>query len=520
MNKTAFIAVGSPVLVLSITSLALTSFVFLRLLPNPFSHYLRLAVLVQVMLIFLQIFWLVLRISANHGKQRHLPESPPSSVYQKVLKPIGGEGIRLLLIAVSTTFLSQGDTFDIFHAYCIATVYAINFSVAYCLSFSPFHYADRYARFLHQHTIYESSKSINKAPVIRKVSLDHKEIHHLHGLIDESPEKPVFNLNFFAPAQNLKHHKLMPILIQNSQQAHLDMIDRLYAISPKNTIHLQLEAGYNEQTIPMDKFYPTEYSPAILEPGQEDDSPQMIQATLSDDTYSEETLLSSSPENFSLLSSSSSGVSEKSSLERFKDLVVWFRWILPIHGASDKESIPTTSPYEIRRSLNKKLSSYTLNSETISLKAPQNRTLYGTIDLEGNTPSESECKNVHEYYRFASFSNKYFDSNPSTSTIDPSFITFGELLTSLPLTYFILYGLSNILRHFAYTLALSPIFMAPNICGLEVFLIGLMLIVKLFSHNYLYQQSTSSYKQSIVVDFCIMLALFCINLSSCYCILS
>lgn len=519
MNPTAFLAVGVPFLVLSIASIATTSLFFLRLLPSPFTHYLRLAVLVQVLMVFLQIFWLVLCMCANHGALKGLPEAPPSSIYQKYLKPIGGEGMRLMMIAVSTTFISSGESFDIFHAYCIATVYATNFSIAYCLSFSPFNYTNRYARFLRQHTIYESSKSINKTPIF---ALDPGSSPYTI-LVDDSPEiKPVFNLDFFAPTRNLAHHKLMPILIQNTQQAHLDMIDRLYAVSPKNTIHLQLETGKSDDlTSIIDEFHPIGISMSVLGSERPHDNLHAIQKSQSEDSYSEETLFNSSPEHSSLLSSSSSGASVKSSRERIRDLLVWFRWILPMYdNGLEERTSATATPYEIRRSLHKKFSSYTLNSESLPLKVLLKRTLYGSVDLENNMPNELECKNVHKFYRFASFSNKYFDSvypntTASTSAIDPSFLRFGELMTELPIFYFVLYGMSNILRHFAYTLTLSLVFLLPNTCSLEVILIGLMVILKLFSYNYLHQQSTSSYKHSIIVDFCIVLPLFCIVLYSC-----
>lgn len=522
METTVFIAVGVPVLVLSMASIAATSLFFLRHIPNPLTHYLRLAVLVQVLMVFLQIFWLVLSMSASYIN-KGLPEDPPNGIYKKFLKPIGGEGFRVFIIAVSTALISSGDSFDIFHAYAIATVYAINFTFAYCSAFSPFNYARRYARFLHQHSIYESSKSLNKPPI---TALDPECLPHPIQ-VDDSPKiKPVFNLESFDIPRNLTHHKLMPILIQNSQQAHLDMIDRLYAVSPRNTIHLQLDAGYNDDRA--SSVNATNSLSPSCNLGSTETYIDFEGSTdpIFKDLKPKETLCNSLSEHSSLLSSSSSGANDKSSRRKIKDIFIWFRWILPISVTGPKDKIITNpSPYQVRRSLHKKFSTYTLNSETLSLKGTLYRPLYSTIDLEINSPCESTRKNVHEFYRFASFSNKYLDSAHSssgtcTSAVDPSYLKFGELMTELPVFYFILYGMSNILRHFAYTLTLSLIFLLPNLCGLEVTLIGLTVILKLFSHNYLHQQSTSSYNHSIIADFCIMMSLFCIVFSSCFCILS
>lgn len=517
MDSAAFIAVCIPLFVLSIASAAGSSLIIFRQIPCSFTDCIRLAVLLQLLIGLLQVFWLVLNISATYGVRKRLPETQPNSIYVKLLKPIGGEAFRALIIAASNVLISSSESFDIFKAYTIGAIYAANFSIAYCVTFSPFHYTTRYAKFIHQHSIYVSSKHINRAP---NTGSDPEISPCLISEDDFSIDKPVFNIESFSQPESTSHSKV-PAVCKTQQQFHLDWIDQLYSVSPKNSVYLQteVESPENERVSLNDILFKR---PSLS-------GPPLIQSCLdihamhihtSEISKPEEFSGNSSSERSSLLSSSADKWNKHYFRQKTINVLIWFRWLIPINCGQNEGLNVNLTPTEVRRSLHKKFSTYTLNSETSSLKAPVDQTLYGTIDLEIHRPQGRETKNIHEFYSFATFANKYFDSaltNTGTGVpeVDHSFLMFGELMTNLPTFYFCLYGVSNILRHFAYTLMLSLIFLSPNPSARHMSLLVLMIILKLFSYNYLRQQSTLSYRYTIAIEFCIMLILSLVVSLSC-----
>ncbi|OVF11153.1 hypothetical protein A9F13_01g06204 [Clavispora lusitaniae] len=505
MDTPSFLAVGVPSLVLVLILLMLSVFYTPTVPEHPYSHYIRLIVFVQVVILCYQLLWTVTRVLVRSGRYQKLPESCPSGFVDKFLKPIVGEMSRFSVITLASTLGGPNFSIDIYSVYVVAFVYSANFCAAYLMTFSPLHYKQRYERFLHQHSIYTSSKPGPKLPQPSYTALKDTD---LYSLAAEVEPKPTFNLDSFRPLHKLSHSKSMPVLVQNSQQAHLNMIDRLYSVSPKNTLHLQIESD-------------TKWMPSIDNlhaMDQHSEEPSIIEYTQPENFEAHFNCHEFHSDGASFTSSSSSDaetLKSRSPVSTVRSALKWFNWLLPLPSSFQNQQFQP-SPHEVKRFINKKLSSFTLNSETATLKSHGLRSSYGAIDLENQSYSINDTSdNVHEFYKFAAFSNKYFDASSSHSTdsnasIDPSFLRFGVLLSKLSVFQFVLYGITNGLRHFAYTLILSSLFLNPSFAGSSPCLVVLMMIAKLFSNNYLHQQSTLSHRITTAIDFFITLALFII----------
>lgn len=527
MHTVSYFTVACPFLLLVYGAFCLS----LNYLPigayDSVGHYFQIAFVAQIVLSYFQFFaWARTRFAAKPRRRLRFAERAPSGFADKFGILIVEESVKFCALLVVAFLGKAADHCNITYAYTVAAVYALNFLVASLVKFCPFHYKDRFKKFLRNYEIFES----HKLPKFTKKTSFNNSVLLDSGAtlaLSDSPSKPVFNLNSFNEAQLLTHSKQMQSMHLDALEAHNDSLERLYSVSPKNTLHCQLGRIFGKDDGISATYFKdlVENIPAHMESQSfhlndvhfggggggnfeyllpdgsnlkfgggagfdyKHDSKKSSNHGSCDDPeagsdpkYSTISNLAcklgkSSPESAPYdCSSISYGVqcnpyrsSDESTLEELKarltNFIHWFRWMLPMAEREDESSY--VSPKALRHSIRKKMSAYTLNSEITSLKSFPGR-LYGTMDLESQVSSPClKTENIHAYYEFARYANLYFDVwSPWPlelhEGVDPAFYQFGTLLLRLPTFYFIIYSTGVCLWQFASTLLLAYPFVASS----------------------------------------------------------
>lgn len=435
-----------------------------------------------------------------------MAKAPSDKVFDKFGLPLMEEALKLMLVAA---FAFQNHELSPSHALTVGFVWAASKLVANLVTFSPVHYEETYGKFARNYALFVAHSERRAYDAVAKVSVTSAASGDSGvTLVSEGetlPLKPVFNLDSFKSTP-LSHSVLVPIAAKDPQ-SHLT-IDRVYAVSPKNTMHLE---HFGDDDFDVASFNPH---------GSHERSESSGESFHTTDTHfgggggggtqiklpnggtidfggglgfgydhtspcrSRESLISSEPEQCS------------PAPLKLQLCLRWLSWLLPIKN-ENKE----ISQSDLRQSIRKKLSTYTLNSQTLSLKPRTCRSLYGTIDLESQMEvPRRRIENGHRFYRFGSFANAYLDSWSSAISLDPAFIRFGVTLPKLPHALFLAYLSSACFWLFSsallYALPFSQSPLMSTLSGGAV----LLVVFKLFCGNYLHSQCTRSYRFSVLME--------------------
>lgn len=572
MHTLSYALVACPALVAAYGLLLWT----LRLLAqggyDSWSHYVRVAFITQILLSYFQLFvWAKGRFAISPPLRMSFAERPAAGGTDKFGMPVAEEAVKLCSLMIVMFMGGNARNYSVSYAYTVAGVYGFNVLVANVVKFCPLHYKQRFQKFLLNYSVYKSHTEQQPAKRASFSSLGNSSLLASASTLAVPEEvcKPVFNLNSFEKAIPLAHSKLMQTM-NLSLVSYNDSIERLYSVSPKNSLHRQLGQNYGKNDAISAKFSEAFESSILVDleaqsfhtadthfggggggnfkyelpdgtklkfgggagfdyshgsnPGSErgsrDDSSDSVKSA---DYKFNLKLYKSSPELGASLASFSTrethsnpyGLSDETSIEesrsRLLQLVSWFRWMLPIAHKDDQPA--RVSPKALRHIIRKKMSTYTMNSETTLLKSCPRR-LYGTIEISSQLAASRPVENVHEYYKFAKFANLFFDVwSPRLldfyKGVDPAFSHFGTLLTDLPVFYFTIYSLSICLWQFSSTLILAYPFVdsCPTVAT-YLGIVALLIVVRFFCINYLHNQATCSYRVSLVVELVVNCVLF------------
>lgn len=544
------------------------------------AHYVRIALVTEVVLSCFQFFaWARDTFAFVPKMKLSFPELAPTSVASKFGVPLMEELTRFATLAM-LVFLGNTDyNCNVTYVYTVAAVYGFNHLVGSMVKFCPFNYHRRFHKFLAGYDIYKAHllKSVKKALSTMSFALDSDTLASL-------PAKPVFNLNSFEKEPLLSHSKLIRSIRLDTLDANPEILDRMYSVSPKNTLHLQLDKSGSEDEVSSKVLAKFKSLENFWEQGA--DTPSELNSLHSSDTHfggggggnfkmklpngtelefgggagldykhhsscesesssdtsgasntrysppqwtksktSSNLSLMNSPYALgpsahspsalspSVLSPYATSTSSRSNSSVLESIIFWFRWLLPVTKKEDDTHI---SPLALRQTIRKKMSTFTLNSDTASLKSVPCK-LYGSIDLESQLPEKSArftAENVHGYYEFAKFANQYFDVRTPRllefyKGVDPAFYHFGTLLPNFPAFFYIVYSTSICLWQYSSTLILAYPFVAAD-PRLVTFMgiICILAVLKLFCINYLHNQATCSYRVSLVVELVLNLGFF------------
>lgn len=578
MHTASYVLVACPLLLTIYASLCWSLDYLPVGLYDDLAHYVRIAFVTEVVLSCFQFFaWARSTFAFTPRQKISFPELAPTDAATKFGVPLMEEIARFCTLAMIVLLGKSEFNCNVTYVYTVAAVYGLNHLVASIVRFSPFDYHSRFQRFLRSYEIYDSHmlrRLTKKASSTLSYALDSAVT--LASV--NSPAKPVFNLNSFDEPPQLSHSKLIRSIRLDTLEASPDFWERMYSVSPKNTLHLQIGKSGGEDEVSSRLLAKLQALEDPLGPSQVDLDPRAndslsvhtsdthfggggggnFRLKLPDGTElefgsgagfdyrhrsrcesedsshknreheSSQSLPSpefvpSNPSNSSFcdnpyspsISPSTHGA-EKNTL---KNIIYWFRWLLPLAQKEDEST--NISPLAVRRSIRKKLSTYTLNSDTSSLKSFPCKS-YGAIDLESQLPVRtSSVANIHSYYKFAKFANQFFDVRPPRlleffKGVDPAFYHFGTLLPKFPAFFFIVYSTCICLWQFTSTLIIAYPFVAyhPDVLTFVVIL-STLAVIKLFCINYLHDQATCSYRVSLVVELVLNLVAFAF-VYSCY----
>lgn len=559
-------------LVLAGFALLCWSLRYLSIPSHPdWGHYVWIAFVTEVIVVCFWLYRWVLAVTSYNLRFVSYVERAPVGA-EKFFVPLLEEVVKFFSIVLFVFLGNSSHDCRVSYVYTVAAVYAFNFVVASLVEFCPINYTSRFGKFLADYEIYHSHIL---GTVIKNASHDSSLLSTPTLAPANHAPIPVFNLNSFGSDLNsfgtkpLASSALMPIMNQQVLEANSDMIERLYSVSPKNTLHFLL-GDYGTNTS----------GPVLQMPAEEDDAKSVHSLDThlgggggggfkykfpggpkigfgggggfdyehgsgpsdtnsgKDSCKSVVSFSDKRPEFHCLSGSPAFGLSDSSNTSvsippcnrhpvKFESLcqhqalqwriLYWFRWLVPIAPCEDE--IVNVSRRALRFSIRKKFSTYTLNSDTRSFKSFPQR-LYGAVDLESQLPdrqcrpSNINTENVHRYYEFAKFGNQFFGVwSPRLfefyKGVDPAFYRFGTMLTKLPVFYFIVYAASICVWQFSSTLILAYPFVAPT-ASLSTFvgLVAVVFVAKVFCMNYLHNQATCSYRVSLVVELAVNLILF------------
>lgn len=523
---------------------------------HPWTPYIKLAFLAEFVLIFSQLFFWTIKILMKVSRRRRsFSEGPPLDFMTKFGFPLLNEGLKMGVAALIVFSGNDAHIEGSSSVFVVSAVFAGHFLLGNLIRFCPVNYHRRFARFLAQYEIYA-------AQIVPKAARSSLDTLAPDSTLNGSKEAlPEFNLDSFSRSTPLAHSVLLPVMTQTHTHP---MIDRMYSVSPKNTLHC-LIGQYGREDDLFSRFLES-YGDKLVDgienmsvhssdthfggggggsfsyelPGgsklrfgggggfdynHKHSSDALVQSSPelapSDSSYTSrgstccsnstgDSTLGSAPYKLSV-SSSSYTASETTSVSLFSRiwaLLFWFRWLVPL----PEQNIPQqSSKRELKRSIRKTLSTYTLTSDTTSLKASSQR-LYGTMDLEGQVPRRRR-DNVHVYYAFTKFANKFFDLRKPHIVefyrgIDPAFCTFGTLLPNFSPFFFVIQACSLVMWQLGSTMIVAYPFVASVKMMTFMSLATVLVVSRLFCINYLRNQATCSYRVSLVAELVVYGALF------------
>ena len=510
---------------------------------------------------------LTMRLALIRKSRKRLPEHPDTGFFARFGALLTEELVRFVLLTV--LFWASGPGSAITAACVAASVFAVEKQTFLHWLFSRINYHANYRKFARDYDIFARKTRGLTAPVaVPPISRDQPavvtpnspvyaallssgcgasegsgSIESLLKLLNVSEYagyaslpllKPQYALNFFRDSQTAL---TQPMAIDCPIPRHStrpDVIERLYTVSPKNTLHLQ----YLDFTLPAKLRLsddPTLHAFAAFTGTREalsvrseaSEMSTMLTAELCDFASSETLQFSETPEfsdkrEFSGDSSASdpevlrgSRTSKKLSAERFAVPMSWdYKWHCWLFCTHQHHRQQQPSKRTLNASIHKKFSSYTLHNESLPLRVCDSTDLYGSsdkaVDWEKGLAS-SPLQNSQLVYLFNLFANRYLDTwvcdCTSLCAMDPAFVRFGVPLLEMPRRCFAAYQLSAVLWQALACLALVQPFNGALQAAAASF-ISVTLVAKLFARNYLHTQCTRMYKFSILVELLVNSSLF------------
>ncbi|GEQ67716.1 hypothetical protein JCM33374_g1381 [Metschnikowia sp. JCM 33374] len=505
-------------------------------------------------------------------KLRKLPENPSSVFGDKFGVHVAEEVVKLGVLVFCSVLLVESSSSMMSYIIVVSGVFALNRLVLTLVTFSPANYSQYYGKFTRSLAKFESRSYFDKeaASVKPAASRRASEGSTLVSFFNDEPTKseptkseptkveppktgatrmepakPLFKLDLFdRPSET---PAAIPVRrFTDTSSAHSNMIDRLYSVSPRDTMYFSYE-HFSESSDPRDVAHPAEDFASIVNnlgnpeekvceyPNmvfggylhdklhQADDSAKLDSSAF--DSAQSPNLVAASCISFDSSNPTSASITSVESAPP----VSWWAWLLP--HCNKEEPRVSFSRNKERALLKKKLSTFTLNSdsgsvhekkagffdgETVSLKSAGSRNSYGTLDLEIQAPCmQKSIANSRRFYEFAVFSNKFLDFwsrsvHEILRTIDPAFFKFGTPIPRLSTFYFILYGASVCMWQFSSTLIVALPLIATNRISaiVAIILYPGVVIAKLFCTNYLHGQCTLSHQFSIGTEFGLNIILF------------
>lgn len=435
-----------------------------------------------------------------------LPEAPKGA-FRLLWLPLLIESLKFSIVYISSRL--GGPNTVVYHAGNMAIVLLCCVIVLTLIQNAPIK-MERYTKLYKYLQIWED--------LLLEPSLPDKVKHHgsvssVSSHNSAETNAPAFNLDSFSK-RSISQSKLMPILSSNLHCTS-DTMDRMYSISPKNTLHLVSDA---ESLCEPD--YGNPYSVAFNDqlareaeaPLDGKDAPCDPNCSFSESLELNDPSVRSNPQfPVAYTSCSSSTFSSASSKSLRMSFLGWFKWLIPFEFSKKRK--PKSFYKRLQRvQIKQKLSTYNLNSnDTSSLLSGSQPPLYGSFDLESQTfkPAYKRQFNCHDYFDFAAFSNTHFDDWATPANrVDPIFKKFGVTFEELPTVYFVAHVIELVLAQFVSLMTFAlPFFLALPF-STSLALIAVVFICHLFCINFLKHQSESSYKVNIVLALLIRMATF------------
>lgn len=423
-----------------------------------------------------------------------LPQDPPSGAVRLLFVPFLEEVFKFSILVIAARM--GGLDKVLHHAMNVALVLLCPVVVL-----ALFHYApnkiELYRKFYDYLAIWDDCR---RAPLLPS-KVKHRDSVESFGLLGfDEPQVgngPSFNLDSFSKKKALTLSKLMPIM--SSLLSYLSVMDRLYSVLPKNTLHL---ASDNESV---------EYSDNPYEELFNQDLGDQTVDLVDPNSSFESAVTDPGPQSCSMLRSSSStsqlpNLSHTSTISASlkslrRGFFGWFHWLVPFSLGRKRK--PKSFYRRLQRvQIKQRFSTFSLNNETSSLLPSEKPPLYNTIDLEAQlfTPTYARQYNSHDFYEFAKFSNANYDEWVSPQNqVDPVFRNFGVTIEQFSIFYFFAYMAELVLAQFVSTMTLALPFYASLSTGALVAVFTGMFVSHLFCINFLKYQSEMSYKANIFV---------------------
>lgn len=473
----------------------------LLLLPNEFDNHQNVIVVSILTLIFPALAFIV-KAAIMPGTT--LPQGPPKGAIRLLWLPLFVESIKFCILFIASR---MGGLSKVLHHALNVALLLLCFVVVLSLLHNTPHQMLLYRKFYGYLTIWDDCRLAPLPPT----KIKHRgSMASLGSSGSEEPHietGPSFNLNSFSSKNKpLVLSRLMPIM--SALLSHLSVMDRLYSVLPKNTLHLTSD----EESV--------EYGENPYE-GLCGLADHLIGSVDPDSSF-ESAVTDPGPQRCPMLRTSSStsqlptypvhGSSSSASLKSSKmGFLKWFRWLVPITIFERRKSQAFYRRLQ-RVQIKQRFSTFSLNNnETSSLLSGEKLPLYNTVDLEAQSfkPAYSRQYNCHDFYEFAKFSNANYDEWVNAQNqVDPIFKKFGVTLEQFSIFYFITYTAELILAQFVSTMTLALPFYATISTGALIAAFTGMFVSHLFCKNFLKFQSEMSYKFNILMAFAVRAATF------------
>ncbi|OBA21604.1 hypothetical protein METBIDRAFT_83176 [Metschnikowia bicuspidata var. bicuspidata NRRL YB-4993] len=483
----------------------------------------------QFLVMFFRIACVVRKaIRQSSRLKTKLPERAAAGMGDKFLVHLMEESLKFLVVAAAAVFLANERASVASYALVVAGVFACNKIVATLVTFSPVGYEQRFGNFTRSREIFEArlGRAGDKASVGSEGACHVSDNGTLVLQSSGEVAQPPFKLDLFASKSEPPN---MPIPGSTDYAlAHLRMIDRLYSVSPKDTMYYTYEhflgspddgwAGpADDAPVQGSANEPLCYAVAAGLASEEKQSGVISAGGLDSENASGDTagafpVKESAPHLLRPATLATAPcVMAHPALQNS-----WWAWLFPWCNEEDGEKSAVCE----RALLRKKLSVYSFNSnvsacdkqascsaecEASSLRLRWSQALYGAADLESQCLGR-RVPNSQTFYEYARFANNYLDFwSPSVHGVmrcmDPAFVRFGVAIPDLPAFYFICYSAGVFMWQVSSTLVLAMPFLGRHgPWWLVALALATLVVAKLFSVNFLHGQCTSSYKVSIFAE--------------------
>lgn len=571
MHLASFHAKVIPISLLGFSVIAASLWMLCSTFPS--THAFGRTIVATVLVLGFFRLFLMIRNLIKGSRKNAFPDHPFLDRFDRIGVPLLEEVVRFILIAI--VFSATGSILIKSMACIVGIIYALEKQVSLLWLFSPTDYNLHYKKFSRYYNIYlknEIEHSWPKNPYEPSIVCEssscmgvmyHDKTSHnadcceavsSHGagsptssttLVSDSNSlnssaqvllKPEFDFNFSSAPMGKS--QLMPIECPQSHiENNSDIIQRLYTVSPKNTLYLQYENFELPTQINIGPAALLDSSLNVEELSFDKTIPDIESSSFhTTDTHfgggGGGNFKYKFPDGSKLKLGGGAGFDFRRGSKHSKHLVnketpyqyqsvssdyKWYCWIFCFHKHQMKE-LPTRRV--VNDSIRKKLSNYTLNNESSSLRVCASINLYHSTDefscsddLESG-PQTRLTQNALLYYKFNHFANRYLDiwnhdSAGNQCLIDPAFIRFGVPLTDISPFYIILFIFSTIIWQVLASITFAlPYFMKHSMDGAVGLIFLITALCKLFCMNYTHLQSSRSYKFSILVEFIINLVLF------------